>query len=145
MVGDLAGELIEPDHLLGVAPEAGILAEEEQQVLAQPGEVLDLFQHVFEALAVLFRIAGDAKRDLGLVAEDGQRRAELVGGVGGEPADLLEGALEPPDHPVERPGQPPSSSFGLGACSRRSSWLAVISSAAAAIRSTGASAWHASR
>ena len=39
----------------------------------------------------------------------------------------------------------PSSSFGLGACSRRSSRLAVISSAVAAIRSTGASALRASR
>ena len=49
VVGDLAGELIEADHLLGVGPEAGILAEEEQQVLAQPGEVLDLLEHVFQA------------------------------------------------------------------------------------------------
>ena len=106
VIGDLAGKLIEADRCLGLGSEPGILAEEEQEVLAQPGQVLDLLEHVFQALAVLLRITGDAERNLGLIAKNGKRSAQLVSGVGREPADFLERSLEPRDHAVERPGQP---------------------------------------
>ena len=94
--------------------EPGVLAAEEQELLGQPGQPLDLLQHVLQDPAILLRVAGRAERDLGGVPHHGQRSPQLVGRVGGEPADLLERPLQPRDHAVERPGQPAQLVVGVG-------------------------------
>ena len=76
--------------------------------------MLNLLQHVFQTLAVLFGLSRNAQSHLGLVAKDRQRRAQLVGGVGGEPPDFLERPLQPGDHSIERACQTSQLVIGVG-------------------------------
>src|SRR5439155_438495 len=97
-----------PRPVHAVEPLAGA-----RQVLREPGEPLDFFEHRLDDLPVLPRLARIPQGDLALGAEHGERRPQLVGRVRGEAPDLLEGTLEPGDHLVQRPGEPPELVAGI--------------------------------